>query len=134
MTSNRKYIKYSVTIAIGLLISYAVAQTRGLFDCTDPKTIAMYVSDAFCVPGILLVCVGLLVWMSTTGFFDIFGYAIKSVFNRFLHPGMEDVNGTFYEYKLAQDEKRGKSMFFICFCGLGFLLVGVVAYIVYNAL
>lgn len=130
--AKKRIIKYGVTIAVGLLIAFAVAQGRGLFTSEDAQTAAMYVSDAFFVPAVLLLGVGAIVWISTTGFFDIFGYAVRSVAYRFIKPGKYDSNGTFYDYHAEKEEHRGKAQPFLFYCGAGFLVAAVIAYIVYT--
>ncbi len=131
---NKGYTKYLIAIISGLAVAYAVAQSRGLFTAEEPQLIAQYVSDAFFVPSVFLIGFGAITWVSTTGFFDIFGYAAKSVFNRFFHPGKSDPNGTYYDYVVAREEKRGEAQPFLLFVGLGFLLAAGIAYIVYASL
>lgn len=78
-------------------------------------------SNALFVPGVLWLGVGGLTWIATTGFFDIFSYAFKSLlllFSPLKKPGEFE---RFYEYKLAKEEKRsGKAVPYTM------LIVGVV--------
>jgi len=87
-----------------------------------PEAWPMYcASNALFVPGVMWLGVSGLMWIATTGFFDMFGYAFKSVvmlFSPLKKPG--DIEH-FYDYKVAKEEKRaGKSVPY------AMLIVGVV--------
>ena len=78
-------------------------------------------SNALFVPGVMWLGVSSLMWIATTGFFDMFGYAFKSLlmlFSPLKRPG--DIEH-FYDYKVAKEEKRsGKGVPY------AMLIVGVV--------
>ena len=63
-------------------------------------------SNALFVPAVMWLGVAGMMWIATTGFFDIFSYAFKSLlvlFTPIKRPGdMEK----FFDYKLAKEEKR----------------------------
>ncbi len=101
-----KKAKFVATLVTGLMLAFAAMWIRGLFDAESVADVVMAVSDGFTVAGLLYLCMGSLMWVSTTGMFDIFAYAFKKAAHA-LVPGMVD-NDTkdFYEYKMDKKEKR----------------------------
>lgn len=66
----------------------------------------MAFSDSFFIVGMLYFCIGALLWVSTTGFFDIFSYAFRKGAHALIPGRISDTVGGFYEYKLEKQEKR----------------------------
>lgn len=68
-------------------------------------------SDALFIPAVLWVGMGGLMWVATTGFFDIFRYGFSSLLVLFTPFKNPKDHKKFYEYKLEREEKRkGKSV------------------------
>jgi len=63
-------------------------------------------SDALFITGVMWAGVGGLMWVATTGFFDLLRYAAHSLYVRFAPT--KDVRDleTFYDYKLLRSEAR----------------------------
>lgn len=122
-----KNLKYYVQIAVGLLLAFFVMVTRGLFTAEKVSDVIMYIGDGFTVAGVLYLGVGALIWISSTGFFDIFGFAVKKAAHAIV-PGMIDnIDGNYYEYKVQMTEKR-KAFFhyFTLILGLVFLAISAI--------
>ena len=122
-----KAIKYIVQTALGLVLSFGVMYYQGLFEAATAADRIRIVCDGFSVTALLFFSMGFIVWVSTTGFFDIFGYALKKGAHA-LVPGLvrKDVQD-FYEYKLEKQggrKKRGEGSTLLL--GLGFLLAGLI--------
>jgi len=102
-----KYVKTSVT---GAFICFALVIVLGLFDNPDLVRTFRILCDSFFVTSVLLMGFGLFGIISTTGFFDIFGYSAeyaKSVF----FPGLRKKRNAkdYAEYKsLRKDRKRAE--------------------------
>jgi len=130
VNNNNKFklavIKYAIATAVAGVISLLLMNSFGVFSGTLPiDQIFRYMSDAFFVPGALLVLFGAMVFISTTGFFDSIGY-IGAVAIRALVPGMRLNRGEkFVDYKERKSESRITGYSFIFFVGLAFLLLGV---------
>ncbi len=126
----KKWIKRIVLIVIDLALVGAIAYSRFL---NPPGEITMTLfhalSDGFFVIGFFNLGFGALVKISSTGFFDIFGYAFKSFLNFFIPRSLLDQNREdYYEYKVKKAEKRKETMFFrdmlivgVCLMALGIL-------------
>ncbi|MBO5109254.1 MAG: DUF3899 domain-containing protein [Clostridia bacterium] len=132
---KRKLIAYSITAGISLMLSWLVVEIRGGFAGLDTTAIMMVLSDAFIVPGILLVGLGAIIWVSTTGFFDIFGYGIKQAFLWIFTPIAQKTNKkTFFDYKLEKEEKRKPTPKNILFVGLADWIISIVFFVLYYQL
>ena len=122
-----KNVKYYVQAGTGLLLAFLVMISRGLFDKGTVADKVMAVGDGFTVAAILYLGVGALMWVSTTGFFDLFSYAAKKAAHALL-PGMvQDDVGRFYEYKVDKESKRkGFLEHFTLILGVIFLIISAV--------
>lgn len=122
-----KYVKYIVQTALGLVLSFGIMSYRGLFNAEGGAEKFMIVSDGFTVTALLFLSVGFLTWTATTGFFDIFGFAIRKGAHALL-PGLwQDSSGGYYEYKLKkQEERKTKGEKSTLLVGVGFLLLGLI--------
>lgn len=104
--------------AVALLIALPVSRLRGFAWGQAAAFNCRYLSDGFFVAGLLMTGLGALIWISTTGFFDIMSYGVRSLtvlFSSLKHPRDHK---TYYDYKLERDAKRGKPRFSILLVGL----------------
>lgn len=122
---KNRILKYSLTVGVALGVAYAIASARGVLNGgLSADVIYRYLSDAFFIPGAILVLIGALVFISTTGFFDSLGY-IGTVAVRALVPGMRMQRAErFADYKERRSEGRIRGYSFLFFVGLVFLAVG----------
>ena len=118
---SRSLIQYGAALGVGLCISALTAWHQG-FAWAQPLALnARYLSDGCFVAAVLLVGIGALAWISCTGFFDIFSYAVKSLLVLFTSLRKPQEQISFYEFKLLKEEKRGTVPRFILYVGLLFL-------------
>jgi hypothetical protein len=129
---TKTVIKYAITLAIGLGIVYIFYSLRQDSIHTINKQYRV-LCDAFTVPGLLMIMFGLLIWVSTTGTFDILSYAFAYAFSR-LVPGMTYYREEkYYDYVQRKKGQRVKGYSFLFICGFVFLAVAVVfRYLFYN--
>ena len=86
----------------------------------------MAISDGFTVIGLLYVCIGGLLFASSTGFFDFFGYAFQRGASLFF-PKFEQGIENYYEYKIKkQEERKQVSLKSTLWIGLGFSAIAVI--------
>lgn len=131
---KKKLLQYGICSIIGNAIAFWVMDTEGLFITNKPVEISAILCDAFFVPGILLVMVGTLFWISTTGLFDAISYAFR-VAGHSLFPFLfKSDSMSFYDYKTEKDGKRVKTPLFIFIVGAVFLIASGVALIIWYKL
>ncbi len=119
----KNLLKYGITVTLCLVVSVLVAWNRGLFTATKLDDIYRILSDAFYLPGILLVLFGLLMWLAGEGALMGIGYVMKSLV-RLIIPFRQ--HETYAEYVAKKAEKEKVKFGFLLIVGLAFFLVGVV--------
>lgn len=122
-----KNAKFVAALVTGLILAFAVMWIRGLFTAESAAEVVMAVSDGFTVAGLLYLCMGALMWVSTTGFFDIFGYAFKKAAHALI-PGMVDNSpNNYYDYKSGKEGKRkGFTQHSALVVGVGFIVISLI--------
>lgn len=129
-----KKAKVWIQLGIGLLIAFLVMWYQGLFVVTKLSDIIMAIGDGFTVAAVLYLGVGALMWISTTGFFDIFGFAFKRAARVFIPNFFVDADGNYYEYKMKKEEKRkGFTQHSSLIIGALFLIISIILTAVWYA-
>lgn len=128
MKNSRKVIlQYSITTVIAGLLTLLALYLRDFWSIDTPVEQYRALSDAFSIPGVLLVMVCALVWISTTGFFDGLAYSFLRVGGMlipFFKKGKE--HQTYYDYKMSKKDKEVKGYSFLFFVGITFIAVSLV--------
>lgn len=126
----KRILPYLITAVVGIAITVAIICGKQIWAADSTKVVMQILSDAFFVPGVLLAGVGLIIFASNGGAFDMLGFAVLLFFNLF----RKDVNKRkykdFYEYRQAKKDKK-RSMAFMLIIGLIFIAIAVIFIIVY---
>lgn len=108
-------LKYGITgvVCLGLAAVYCV-----LRDVTNLPRVDQYrtLCDAFTIPGVLALCVGLLLWVSNDGFFYGLGYCLD-VTRKALIPGGRRKIEKYYDYVQRHRDKKITGFGFLYICG-----------------
>lgn len=120
------WVQYVSAIFVGLVIAVPVAFSQGLALGQPGYLSARYLSDGFFVAGLLIAGIGGLVWISSTGFFDIFSYGFHSLLVLFSSLRNPKDHEKYYDYKTMREEKRGQPLYFLVIVGAAFLLLAVI--------
>lgn len=127
---KKNLIKCIVLLVVDLAIACLIARSRYLNFITPEGNISILhaLSDGFSVVGILNLSFGALVKISATGFFDIFGFALRSFLNFFVPRSVLDHKDSYYEYKVKKAEKRKETLFFrnMIIIGAVFTVLGII--------
>lgn len=99
--------KYLIQLIVGIGIAIAIMYYRMPQMEEGRSGIIMAMSDGFAVVGLLYFGFGGLMLVSTTGFFDIFSYALKKGAHAFVPNYGADL-GNYYDYKMERKETRSK--------------------------
>ena len=106
-----------IALGVALALTAVFAYVRGFGFDRPAKTNLSALCDGFFVSGVLVGGVGAMLWVSTTGFFDILAYGVKNLAalvpfhhrRKYQH---------YYDYKAEQDAKRQKPQYFLLVIGL----------------
>ena len=134
---NKKWIYWSALAAFEALAAVMIARYQGLDAAQALSMNARCLSDGCFVVGLMMTGVGMLTWVSTTGFFDMLSYgviygvrAVVGLFGGSRKPNDQ----TFYDYKMAKEEKRGAAQYAILVSGIVFIALSVVFLMTYYRL
>lgn len=110
-----RLLKYGISALVCGIVAVFYCVVR---DFSQMELVEKYrtLCDAFTIPGLLCLCVGVLIWVSNDGFFYGLSYCLNVAW-RALIPGARQRVERYYDYVTRKKEKR--------ITGFGFLfLVG----------
>ena len=116
-------IKYSAASAFGIGVFFLVVGLRNIYSQTSIKEIMRFLSDGFIIPGVLLLCFGVLVAVANMGSFNGIGYALKHAV-LMLIPFSKKKHQTYAEYVESKKQTHGYAFLFIV--GGVFMVAGIV--------
>ena len=129
----REYKEYAITTAVALVVGVLIALSRGIFQEDELDMIITIISDAFFIPGVLLVCVGLIVYASNEGLFLSISYGFKAIGRTITAKKDEKLmDEKYHEYYARQMEKKTKCKHFLL-VGLAFVVISLLFVVVYFA-
>lgn len=125
--------KYLICFAVMGAFTVGILSSVG-YSAEHPLDVKLLnLSDAFFVPGVVVFLFGVLVWVSTTGFFDSIAYVVNIGFRALVPFMRRGEYEKYYDYKLRKEEKRVKGYGFILISGLVYLLIGAIFAILFFA-
>ena len=134
MTDGRKILrKYFIATLCAAAFSSMILWLKEIGEAEILSDKFKILSDAFTVPGVLLIMVGALIWTSTQGIFDGLGYSfgrIGSMFIPLYQKSFEHL--TYYDYKMSKNDKRIKGYSFLFYVGIGFFVIGILFFVLYK--
>lgn len=126
----KKAVPYVVSAVVGMVVFTIIVCTKKIWNYDDGKQVMRILSDAFFVPGVILAGVGLLIFASNGGAFDMLSYAFIRFFDLFRRDVRNKKYKDFYEYREAKkDKKRG--MAFMLIVGVIFIALAGIMLIAY---
>lgn len=129
-TKNR-LLKYGITTVVTASVSVLIMYLNGLFEATDILTRFKLLADAFTIPGVILLCIGALIWVSTDGMFDGLTYAAKRLGSLIPFYGKNYTHERYYDYVMRKRGKRISGYGFIPIVGAAFVAIAVVFIVLY---
>ncbi|MBQ9510302.1 MAG: DUF3899 domain-containing protein [Clostridia bacterium] len=136
--SDRKKtrIGYIISISICAAAAVAILFWKKIFSLDETKEIFGVLSDAFFVPGALMVCVGGLSRLGAAGAYDSFGYLFSrfALHNIWVTGKRREKYDSLYEYKQAKDEKGRHWLPYVLWTGVGATAISVVLTVFYLVL
>ncbi len=125
----KKVLKYLIPFLICSIFTVVILATHGSFVKTG-KTLMGELSDAFFVPGVITLGIGLLVMATNGGAFDMLSFGVLKLFDLLKRDLTKVKYRTFYDYRQAQKEKK-RSFLHVVLIGAGFVLVALVFLVIY---
>ncbi len=121
----RLTVKYLAALGVGGLLVMFVLLGRGFFQ--SPALLEQYriLADAFTTAGVVLIMVGVLIWVSTTGLFDMITFAL-SKFGRALIPFSKKSDEKYYDYVVRKREKRFSGYLFVFIVGALYMIPAII--------
>lgn len=130
---KKLFAKYLFSTIAGATLTFFVLSNRGFFEATDSALKMLYLADAFTIPGVLILMLGVMVWISTKGLFDILTYSLGR-FTRTLIPFTKTTDERFGDYKERKSENRIKSYSFMFIVGGVFLFAAIVFTVIHSVM
>ena len=127
----RVYKEYVITTAIAFVVGLVLALSRGIFQEEEIDMIITIISDAFFIPGVLLICIGLIVYASNEGLFLSISYGFKAIGRTITAKKDEKLmDEKYHEYYARQIQKKTKCNHFLI-VGAVFVVLSLLFVIVY---
>ncbi len=126
----RSLKKYLITLIVGLLGAFLIALSKNIFAVTAPSVAFHILCDSFFVIGVVITGLGLLVFSTNEGTFDMLVYGVSSFIDMFRKVSRKKYE-TFYDYRVAHSEKK-VGFGFMLICGLIFIAIAFVLYLLYR--
>ena len=127
----KKVIKLIITLFIGFVIAALIAVSKDLFIQTSMEKIFHILTDSFFVPGVVITALGLLIFASNEGSFDIIVYGVQRFVGLF-RKNYQPKYHTFYDYRIAHSESKLPFSFLII-GGVFFIAISMVMFGIYQS-
>lgn len=127
----KKKLSYVITAVFCAVIVLALLWARDTFSQTSIITIYKDLCDAFFVPGVVSLGLGLLVFASNGGAFTMLKFGMIKLADLFRRDLTKVKYRTFYDYKEATKDNIN-DFWFLIIVGAAYILVAVVFLILYN--
>ena len=122
--------KYLITMLCGLAAVALIIWAKDIFAQTQVVDVYHILCDAFFAVGVVILCIGLLIFSSNEGTFDIIVYGVSSFVGMFKKNHVRKYD-TFYDYRAERADKKIK-FGFLLICGLIFIAVSLVMLSLYH--
>lgn len=128
--TKKQLIKYGVASGAGLAYAIYAVISQDAFSQELSSMLRIF-SDAFFLPGALMILIGLLMVVSNEGAFDALAYTGKSLRRLFIpeRPGEKRVS--YREYVEQRQEKKATGFAYLFVVGGVFAVIGLIFVLVF---
>ena len=114
-----------ITACVGLAMALLLLILRGFFTASAAEERFRILSDALFVPGALILGIGLLIWISGEGEFDMLSFGVKKTFGLILSEEKRSAQPkTLFDYKQQRAAREPASFRHLLIVGLAMILLG----------
>lgn len=126
-----EYKEYVITAVIGLVVSVWTCISRNIFAAETIADVFTILSDAFFIPGVLLLCLGLILFAANEGIFNAISYGMK-ILGRSLRGKKDEkiIDEEFHEYHARVSQKKMKIKHFLL-VGVANVIISIVFVVMY---
>ena len=126
-----EYREYFITAAIGFAVTVWICISKGIFVVGSLTGVVTILSDAFFIPGVLCLCLGLILYATNEGLFNAMAYGMK-ILGRSLtgRKGEKIIDEEFHEYHSRLSQKKSKVKHFLI-VGAVNVVISIIFVIVY---
>lgn len=122
----KKYVGAFAVMGVGTAVVLILREHSAQLDKAQKY---LNLADAFTIPSVVMLMLGVLVWISTTGSFDALGYAFNRAKEAFIPTIYK--HEQFYDYKVRKDKKRKKGYGFMFISGGIYIIPAIIFNILY---
>lgn len=131
---KKPWLKYVIATAIGFAVMLLILNARGVFaGGLDQAALYGALCDGFFVPGILILCIGCMIFVSQQGAFDALSFGVKLLINLLKPSGIKGGGETFTDYKARKAAEPHSPFGFLILVGGLFMIVAVVFQVLFNS-
>lgn len=123
-------LRYGITLALGAALTWLILDLQGYAYLTSDMARYRLLSNAFTIPGTIMLMVGLLVLISSTGVYDGLGYTLRWL-RMTLLPFDTAKHERYYDYVQRKRSLPRLHGGFLIVCGIIFLAIAVVFLILF---
>lgn len=125
-------MKYIKTMIVALLVVILLGVQKQVWEFNSNQELFTMLSDIFIIPGIVLLGVGIMVYASSKGFFDGFGYTFKNIKEIYSRDPVND-REDYYDYKVRRAKKYRVFKHYFVVGGI-MLIISVIFLFLYSTL
>ena len=112
------------------MVTTFVLILRGISEAPNAAEKYRILADAFTIPSIIILMVGVLIWVAGEGTFDMISYGLGRGINSII-PLRQQKDETFYDYKMRKKDKRIKGYSFLFISGGIYFIPALIFNIIY---
>ena len=126
----KKWLHYIIISGVALLLVLCVLLAQNAFQSSGEELLRSF-CDAFFVAGVVTLGIGLLIWASDNGTFDMVSFGVIKLFDMLKKDITKVKYRTYYDYRQAQ---QGKKHSFTAYLIIGSVLmaIAIIFLILYN--
>lgn len=103
---KKSFLKYGIALLVCFVLFFAVLLIEGAFSSSSATAWYRHLSDAFGVPGFIMLDVAGLVWASNQGAFDMTAFSFIKFSDLFKRDRNEIRYHSFQDYTESKSKKR----------------------------
>lgn len=114
---KKKILEYVITFLIGAVFTLVLLIAKGCFTETDVKTVLQYWVDSLFTSGVILLCFGMIVFISEGGGFDFLFYGVYRFITMFKNRPNDIKYRTYYDYHVARADREKRQFDYLLVVG-----------------